>query len=207
MRDAIYAITSNICPIISQIFINDVHIEIPHLIDQAPLMRPGDIVIKHPISTATSPHSLTIIDITIIPPTTSNTTYISYLDSKKELIAHHNKFEYNKFRLKDSKYSYITANQIAQEMTQKRYRLLPFTIDHLCMIGPKADDFLYANNVPDNQLTHADYINPQTSAHITHPIQTSLRKTSQTNILNCATRNWKLSFGDKWYTNTYHAQN
>ena len=206
MRDALYSISSNICPIISPISHSDVHLETPHLIDQAPLMRPGDVVIKHPVSTNTAPHSLTMIDITIIPPTSTNNTFPTFLASKKAIIDHHTKFEYNKFRLKDNKHSNTTANQIAQEMIQKQYRLLPFTIDHLGMIGPIADDFLYANNQSKNPLVHTNYINPQTSIHITHLIQASLQKSRQTNILNRATRNWKLSFGDKWYTNTYHAQ-
>ena len=69
-----------------------------------------------------------------------------------------------------------------------------------------ADDYLYSNNQQDGPILHTDYINRQTSTHISLLMQMSLRKARQNNILNRATKNWKLSFGDKWYTNTYHAQ-
>jgi len=169
-------------------------------------MRPGDVVIKHPISTAEEPHSLSMLDITIIPPPTSNITPLSFEEALKMNNDHHTKFEYNKFRLKDNKHSHVTADHIAQEMTQKRYRLLPFTIDHLGRIGPLAEEFLYSRKPHDDPILHTDYVNRQTSTHISLLIQMSLRKTRQKNILNHATKNWKTLFGDKWYTNTYHAQ-
>ena len=206
MRDAMYSITSQVCPIISDIAPADVHLETPHLIDQAPLMRPGDVVIKHPVSTADDPHALTMLDITIIPPTITANAPLSFTEATHLTDNHHRKFEYNKFRLKDNKHSNVTADQIAQEMINKRYRLLPFTIDHLGRIGPMADDYLYSNIQQDGPILHTDYINRQTSTHISLLMQMSLRKARQNNILNRATKNWKLSFGDKWYTNTYHAQ-
>jgi len=206
MRDAVYSITSQICPIISDVTSRDIHLETPHLIDQAPLMRPGDVVIKHPISTAADPHSLSMVDITIIPPPTVNTTPASFEEAMKMSNAHHTKYEYNKFRLKDNKHSHVTADHIAQEMTQKRYRLLPFTIDHLGRIGPLAEEFLYDHKPHDDPIVHTNYVNRQTSTHISLLIQMSLRKSRQKNILNHATKNWKMLFGDKWYTNTYHAQ-
>jgi len=91
-------------------------------------------------------------------------------------------------------------------MTHKRHRLLPFTIDHLGIICPMAEDYSYSNNPQDEPILHTDYVNRQTSAHISLLLQMSLQKKRQNNILNCATTNWKMSLGDKWYTNTYRAQ-
>lgn len=92
MCDAVYSITSQVCPIVSDIAPTDVHLETPHLIDLVPLMRPGDVVVKHPISTAADPFLLSMVDITIIPATMSMNTPTSFEEATTITDEHHKKY-------------------------------------------------------------------------------------------------------------------
>ena len=212
MRDALHLMCSKICPLVSDSSPNDVHLETPHLIDQAPLMRPGDVVVRHPISTNANHHALTMIDVTVVPPAKSVTQLDSYNSTTANTQKHHMHHEYTKFRLKDNKHSNVTADQIAQEMIQKKYRLLPFSVDHLGSLGNIAMDFLIAQMKPDANGKYIDCIQPthysnrQTSVSIKNLIDMSLRSARDKNLLHRATKNWTTKFGSKWFTNSYHAQ-
>jgi len=206
MRDSVYTICQNIFPIISQSTTQDTLLEHPHLFDQAPHMRPGDVVVRHPLHTNVEPHSNTLIDINMIPPCKSTSETLSYAEIIKDMNTHHKQHEYKKFKLKHNKTSNATADQLAQESITKRYRHLPFTIDHQGMLGPLAAEFLFSQQTTLFKTNDIEYETSQTSTQIKKLISFSLHPKRHKNILKRANKNWHSSFGDKWYTNTYHAK-
>jgi len=206
MRDALYTVCSNISPLISEVLPSNIQIEKPHLLAQAPKMRPGDVVIDRPIDIATEPHKSTLIDLTMIPPYKAPPECTTFPAITKGMATHHRLSEYKKFKLKDSESSHATADQLAQEMIAKRYRLLPFTVDHQGMLGPIASEFLLGNDKSFFSSNIQEYETRQTSVPISKLIQFSQHKKRKKNVLKRATKHWRETFGNKWYTNTFHAQ-
>jgi len=80
---------------------------------------------------------------------------------------HHKQHEYKKFKLKHNRTSNATADQLlAQESVTKRYRHLPFTIDHQGMLGPLAAEFLFSQQSTLFKTNNITYETSQTSAQI-----------------------------------------
>jgi len=206
IRNSLYAICKHTFPIISSSTHEDTLLEEPFLFDLAPQMRPGDVVVRHPIATNVEPHRATLIDVTIIPPYEEHKTSLSFQNIISTMSQHHKKHEYKKFKLKDNKSTSVTADQLAQESVRKQYRHLPFTIDHHGMIGPIATEFLFKLKNPMFHTTDTSHSNAQTSIPIQRLISTSLHPKRHKHILEKADSNWKSEYGNKWYTNTHHAQ-
>ena len=81
---------------------------------------------------------------------------------------HHSIYEIKKFKMRDHEKSNITAPELAKELTLKRCRLLPFTINHHWIIGPMAMDYLF----DQNQINVNDYIKNSQHEDIKKLIQT-----------------------------------
>jgi len=206
MRDSVYTVCQHIFPLISQTTTQDTLLEHPHLFDLAPQMRPGDVVVRHPIHTNSEHYSNTLIDINMIPPCKSTCATLSYTDIISDMNTHHKQHEYKKLKLKHNRTSNATADQLAQESATKRYRHLPFTIDHQGMLGPFAAEFLFSQQSTLFKTNNITYETSQTSAQIKKLISFSLHPKRHKNILKRANKNWHALYGDKWYTNTYHAK-
>jgi len=206
MRDALFLICKNIMPLVSETTKEDVLLEQPHLFDSATQMRPGDVVVLHPLQTRVEPHSATLIDVTIIPPFKAPPDTSSFSGIAERMLVHHTKYEYDKFKLKDNLKSNTSADQLAQEAVAKRYRLLPFTIDHTGMLGPIASEFLCSQKNPLFKVDDIQYTNPRTSVPISKLISFAQHNKRHKNIFSRADAVWKATYGNKWYTNTHHAQ-
>ena len=96
MKDAIYSICKHIIPLITDSTQDDIRIELPHIFTEAPNLRPGDVVIKHPINSTTEQHKATLIDITIIPPFHTNENTTDFKDVSQEITNHHKHYENKK---------------------------------------------------------------------------------------------------------------
>jgi len=120
--------------------------------------------------------------------------------------AHHQQYEYKKFKLKDHAKSDSTSDELSKELTLKQHRLLPFTIDHHGMLGPIAKDLLIGHPNSTFDTAPNDYDKRSTSIETQNLIRLSMHKNRHRNILTKATRLWKQQFGSTWFTNTYHAQ-
>jgi len=205
VRDAICVICKNMMPIVSDVGKENIILEQAHIFDQAPQMRPGDVVIQHPLNSHSEPHGATLIDITVIPPYKDESSSLSFLDIAKTSDTHHMKHEYKKFKLKDHIHSGTTADMLAQEALTKKYRMLPFTIDHNGMLGPIANEFLFRSK-KDSTPDKCAYSNAQTTIPIKKLITSAFHKHRHKNILTKADKCWKDLYEDKWYTNTYQAK-
>jgi len=115
MRDSIYTVCQQIMPLITDTSHENIHLELPNIFEKATQLRPGDIVIKHPINSSTEAHQTTLIDVTLIPPHKTlhqETTFNEITDIIKQ---HHQTHEYKKFKIKDHPPSNSTSEQLAQE--------------------------------------------------------------------------------------------
>ena len=207
IRDSAYVICKHIFPLISDSSRDDVHKELPHIFNKAPQLRPGDVVIKHPLNSKAEPHSTTLIDVTIIPPYKPPQQHINtFAGVTESMSAHHQQYEYKKFKLKDHAKSDSTSDELSKELTLKQHRLLPFTIDHHGMLGPIAKDLLIGHPNSTFDTAPNDYDKRSTSIETQNLIRLSMHKNRHRNILTKATRLWKQQFGSTWFTNTHHAQ-
>jgi len=206
IRDSLYyLICQQITPLISSASSKDVHLEMPHLLTSAPRKRPGDVVICHPIHGNESPHTRTLIDVTIIPPCKEIPDNATFPDIIKTMSTHHQQHELKKFKM--TSHGSTLANTMAQEITTNRYRLLPFTVDHQGMLGPVASDFLFSELTTMFKTTLSEYDTRITSPPINRMVSMAFHKKRQRNVLKLATKNWIKQYGTKWFTNTHQAQN
>jgi len=206
MRDSVYMVCKHIFPLVSDTTRDDIHKELPHIFDKAPQLRPGDVVVKHPLNSKLEPHSTTLIDITIIPPYKPPNHIDTYAKISETMSTHHQQYEYKKLKLKDHAKSDSTANELTKELTLKQHRLLPFTIDHHGMMGPIATDLLIGHHNSTFDIAPNAYDKRSTSTETQDLIRLSMHKNRHRNILKKATNLWKQKFGSIWFTNTYHAQ-
>jgi len=101
MRDSLYTICQEIFPIISNTTRNDVRRELIHVFEKATQMRPGDVVIKHPINAENEPHASALIDITMTPSYKTKPTITSYEDISASMKNHHQTHEQQKLKIND----------------------------------------------------------------------------------------------------------
>jgi len=206
MRDSIYTVCQQVMPLISDTIPENIHLELPNIFDKAPHLRPGDVVIKHPINIQNEPHQTTLLDVTLIPPYKAHTTELSYNEIANVMKKHHQTHEYKKFKINDHPSSNSTSEQLAQELINKKHRMLPFTIDHHGMLGPIASEFLIGHQNALFTTSPNEYDQRSTTPEITTLIQSSMHKKRHQNILTKANKAWQQAYGTKWFTNTYHAQ-
>ena len=206
MRDSLYTICKTIMPLITDTTSDNIHLELPNIFDKASQLRPGDIVIKHPINSSTEAHNTTLIDVTLIPPYKAHQTEQTFNETTETMKKHHQIHEYKKFKINDHPPSNSTSEQLAQELVTKQHRMLPFTIDHHGMIGPIASEFLLGLQNATFQSSPNDYENKTTSTEVKNLISQSMKKNRHKNILTQANNVWKHAYGTKWFTNTHHAQ-
>ena len=206
MRDSLYTVCKEIMPLITDATQDNIHLELPNIFDKATQLRPGDVVIKHPLNSTTEAHQTTLIDVTLIAPYRAHKTDTSYIETAKIMQKHHQTHEYKKFKLNDHPSSNSTSEQLAQELIIKNHRMLPFTIDHHGMIGPIASEFLLGHDNATFTTSPNDYENRTTSKEVKELINLSMHKNRHKNILTQANKAWRTAYGTKWFTNTYHAQ-
>ena len=206
MRDSLYTICQQVLPLISDTTSDNIHLELPNIFDKATHLRPGDVVIKHPINSTTEAHQTTLIDVTLIAPYKINNTNTTFSETTNIMQKHHQTQEYKKFKINDHPSSNSTSEQLAQELVTKRTRMLPFTIDHHGMLGPIASEFLLGHENATFTTSPNTYENRSTSNEVKELIQLSMHKNRHNNILTKANKAWKEAYGTKWFTNTYHAQ-
>jgi len=193
-------------PLITNTSHENIHLELPNIFDKASQLRPGDVVIKHPINSSTEAHQTTLIDVTLIPPHKTHHAETSYNEITNIIKQHHQIHEYKKFKINDHPSSNSTSEQLAQELVTKKHRMLPFTIDHHGMLGPIASEFLLGQDNATFISSPNEYENKNTSKEVKELIQLSMTKNRHKNILTQANNIWKHAYGTKWFTNTHHAQ-
>ena len=206
MRDSIYTICREAFPLVSNTAQQDVHRELTHVFEKATQMRPGDVVIKHPLNSDHEPHATTLIDVTIIPPYKFKPSITTYEDIASAMKTHHQTQEHQKFKIDDHAKSNSTSEELSAELIKKRYRMLPFTIDHQGMLGPIATEFLLGHKNAIFTISPNEYDKKNTTKETKELIKLSMHKNRHENILTKANSLWKLAYGSQWYTNTYHAQ-
>jgi len=119
---------------------------------------------------------------------------------------HHQTQEHQKFKIDDHAQSNSTSEELSAELTKKRYRMPPFTIDHQGMMGPIATEFLLGHKNAIFSVSPNKYDKKNTTKETKELIKLSMHKNRHQNILTKANSLWKLTYGSQWYTNTYHAQ-
>jgi len=206
IRDSVYTVCQEIFPIISDSSKNDIHRELTHIFEKGTQMRPGDVVIKHPLNSASEPHATTLIDVTIIPPYQSNQPITSYENVSQKMKTHHQKYEHQKFKIDDHAKSNSTSEELTSELINKRHRMLPFTIDHLGMLGPIATEFLLDTRNALFRSSPNEYDKRTTTNETRKLVELAMRKKRHTNILTTANSLWKATYGSQWFTNTYRSQ-
>jgi len=194
-------------PLITSSTADNIHIELPNIFDKATQLRPGDVVIKHPINSTEETHHATLIDVTLIPPYKIHQKETSYTETANIMQKHRQTHEYKKFKINDHPPSNSTSAQLANELTTKRYRMMPlFTIDHHGMMGPIASEFLLGQENATFSTSPNEYETRSTTTEVKDLINLSMHKNKHKNILTQANKIWKQTYGSKWYTNTYHVQ-
>jgi len=178
-------------PLITDATQDNVHLELPNMFDKATQLRPGDVVLKHPINSTTEAHQTTLIDVTLIPPYRTHHVDTSFLETAKRMQKHHQSQEYKKFKIKDHPSSNSTSEQLAQELVTKNSRMLPFTIDHHGMLGPIASEFLLGHEYATFQVSPNEYENRTTSAEVKELINLSMKKNDTRTSLQKQTKHGK----------------
>jgi len=74
------------------------------------------------------------------------------------------------------------------------------------MLGPLAAEFLFSQQSTLFKTNDIKYETSQTSLQIKNLFRSLYTPKDTKNILKRANKNWHASYGDKWYTNTYHAK-
>jgi len=110
MRDSLYTVCQQVFPLISDTTPDNIHLELQNIFHKATQLRPGDVVIKHPINFTTEAHQTTLIDVTLIAHCKANNTNTTFSKTANIMQKHHQTQEYKKFKLNDHPSSNSTPN-------------------------------------------------------------------------------------------------
>ena len=102
MRGSLYTICQQVLPLISDTASDNIHLELQNIFDRATQLRPGDVVIKHPINSTTEAHQTTLIDVTLIAPYKANNTNTTFSETANIMQKHYQTQEYKKIQIKQS---------------------------------------------------------------------------------------------------------
>lgn len=188
MRDSLYTVCQQIMPLISVATKEIIHLELPNIFNKATQLRPGDVVIKHPINSTTEAHQTTLIDVTLTAFYKAHQADISYTETATIMQKHHQVHEYKKFKIHDHPPSNSTSEQLAHELGIKNHSMLPFTIGHHGMLGPLASEFLLRKENATFKVSLNEYENRSTFSEVKDLINLSMHNNRHKNILTQANK-------------------
>jgi hypothetical protein len=195
-RDTLAYVLSHIVPHSSLAYTsNDVAREPTNLLPRYPNLRPADVAIK----LANQQHTHLLIDVTCISMPTQKQRDPNPLT----VTLHHERHENSKFRRPNDK----QPQQILQNILDRQFLLLPFTVDPGGCLGPMATSFFWRKHPRYPSLLRPSSYATRPKQHLNLPQAELLCKQTLDNspqaILSSADQGWKDAHGDAYFTNNH----